>query len=70
MSRFKHIPLRVELIEVLDQWIEKHRDYLLLFDGDNRSKAISYILCRVFLKEGMVTDTVFEAINEIDWDTL
>jgi len=70
MSRFTQIIMRTELAEVLDQWIEKHRDFLILFNADNRSRASSYILTKLLIKEGMVTDSVLEAINEIDWDTL
>ena len=67
MREKRTIIFRAELVELFDQWIEKHRDFLILFNADNRSSAFSYILVQLLIKEGMVTDQVLEEVNAIDW---
>jgi len=67
MREKRTIIFRAELAELFDQWIEKHRDFLRLFNADNRSSAFSYILVQLLIKEGMVTDQVLEEVNAIDW---
>jgi len=67
MREKRTIIFRAELAELFDQWIEKHRDFLILFNADNRSSAFSYILVQLLIKEGMVTDQVLEEVNAIDW---
>ena len=67
MREKRTIIIRAELVELFDQWIEKHRDFLILFNADNRSSAFSYILVQLLIKEGMVTDQVLEEVNAIDW---
>jgi len=67
MREKRTIIIRAELVELFDQWIEKHREFLILFNADNRSSAFSYILVQLLIKEGMVTDQVLEEVNAIDW---